>query len=240
MKRTFSYALGVILTMMFVVALFFTSLEYCAFDQNFYRDEYQKLKSPQSIGISEDDLLKVTDHLLGYMRGEKEDLKIKAKIMGQTVTVFDKRDRDHMVDVRDLYLQWANIRNIMAIVIVAGMALIYLLMRREALIVYSKAYLSGTVAMLVLFALVGAWVAIDFNSFWTCFHLLFFTNDLWQLSPETSVLIQMVPQQFFFDIVVRILTLFGCALLALALVCAAVLLFRRRKRKAMMTTYKEN
>lgn len=235
MKRAFSYGLGIILTMGFVVALFFTCLEYCAFDQEFYRQEYQKLQRPQAIGISEDELLKVTDHLLGYMRGEKEDLKIKAKIMGKTVTVFDKRDRDHMVDVRNLYLQWAGIRNVMAVVIVVGMALIYLMMRREAPIVYSKAYLSGTAIMVVLFAIVGAWVALDFNGFWTNFHLLFFTNDLWQLSPETSVLIQMVPEQFFLDIVVRILTLFGGALLALAVVCSGVLIYRRRKRNAMMT-----
>ncbi len=56
-------------------------------------------------------------------------------------------------------------------------------------------------------AVVGAvavWAAVDFNAFWINFHKLFFTNDLWLLDPAKSVLINMVPSQFFFDLVMRI------------------------------------
>ncbi len=236
MKRSFSYVLGILLTMVFIVAVFFTCLEYCAFDRNFYQAEYQKLRRPQVIGIEEDELMRVTDKLLGYMKGEEDDLSIEAEIMGHHVDVFAKRDRDHMVDVRDLYLDWALYRWIMFGAVALGILVIVLMMRREAPAALSKAYLGGTAIMLLLIAAVGAWVALDFAGFWTNFHYIFFTNDLWQLSPETSVLIQMVPEQFFFDIVVRILLFFAGALFAVAAVCAAVLIVRRNKRRAMMRT----
>ncbi len=236
MRRKLSGVLGVVLTMVFIVALFFTCLEYCAFDRDFYESEYHKLQRPQAIGIEEDELMKVTDKLLGYMQGEEENLRIEAEIMGHRVEVFAKRDRDHMVDVRDLYLDWALYRWILVGAVALGIIVIFALMRREAPIVLSKAYLGGTAIMLLLAAGIGAWVALDFAGFWTNFHYIFFTNDLWQLSPETSVLIQMVPEQFFFDIVVRIMLLFGGIVLAIAAVCAAVLVVRRNKRRAMMKT----
>ncbi len=236
MKRTFALFLGIILTMVFIVALFFTSLEFCAFDRGFYQSEYQKLQRPQAIGIEEDELMRVTDKLLGYMKGEEDDLRIEAEIMGHHVEVFAKRDREHMVDVRDLYLDWALYRWIMLGAVAIGIILIIAMMRREAPVVLSKAYLGGTAIMLLLVCGIGAWVALDFAGFWTNFHYIFFTNDLWQLSPETSVLIQMVPEQFFFDIVVRILIVFGAILFAIAAVCAAVLVVRRKKRESPMKT----
>lgn len=56
----------------------------------------------------------------------------------------------------------------------------------------------------------------DFNGFWTTFHQLFFTNDLWLLNPATDLMINLFPEAFFSHLVIRILLWFLCLLSALS------------------------
>jgi len=74
---------------------------------------------------------------------------------------------------------------------------------------------------------------VDFTSFWVSFHHLFFTNDLWLLNPETDVLIMMVPQQFFSDLVARIIIRFVSVFFVLnAAAAAGLLIIKKRRVKA--------
>jgi len=70
---------------------------------------------------------------------------------------------------------------------------------------------------LVLFLFLITMILKDFSGFWVQFHHLFFNNDLWLLNPETDILIQMLPQQFFYDLVVRILGMFAVETIILAI-----------------------
>lgn len=52
--------------------------------------------------------------------------------------------------------------------------------------------------MLLVFAL---GVMLNFDDWFTVFHLVFFDNDLWLLDVERDRLIQMFPLEFFQDVV---------------------------------------
>ena len=58
----------------------------------------------------------------------------------------------------------------------------------------------------------------NFNKYFTYFHEIFFTNDLWLLNPETDVLIQMLPLEFFYSIATKISTMFILEVIILALI----------------------
>ena len=73
----------------------------------------------------------------------------------------------------------------------------------------------------------GIWVAVDFNSFWTEFHHLFFTNDLWLMDYATCRMIRICPLQLFNEIVVRFALIF---LIPFALMLALAIWGRRRSR----------
>lgn len=234
MRKRISYALGIAAAVALVLVLFITSLDLVAFNSDFYRDEYRKLKRADSIGISEDELMKATNKLLDYMQDKTDNLNIKAKILGHQVEVFGERDKAHMVDVKNLYLFWRDFRNISAVAVVLIAALIVLLMRRDAGQILARSFLIGAGAVTAILLLVGLWVALDFQSFWTMFHHIFFTNDLWILDPQQSVLIQMVPLEFFFDVVTRILTYFGLSVLLLFLLSVITLSIRRRRRETLL------
>ena len=62
------------------------------------------------------------------------------------------------------------------------------------------------------------------------FHELFFNNDLWILDPRTELLIRMLPEGFFFDMVVRIGWIFS-VLLIILLYISGVILWKQKARK---------
>ena len=69
------------------------------------------------------------------------------------------------------------------------------------------------------------WILADFTGFWTTFHQLFFTNDLWLLNPATDRMINLFPEAFFSHLVIRILLWF----LAFYLPCLIVAFYNRRQ-----------
>ena len=75
----------------------------------------------------------------------------------------------------------------------------------------------------------GALFLSDFNKYFTLFHEIFFTNDLWLLDPRTDLLIRMLPEGFFFDMVVRIGSIF-LILLSLGVVISIITLSRHRNK----------
>lgn len=77
--------------------------------------------------------------------------------------------------------------------------------------------------MICVAVLIGA--AVDFDAMWRFFHTIFFSNDLWLLDPNVSVLINMVPLQFFFDLVTKVVVLF----IAFLAGCSTIFLFVVRK-----------
>ena len=73
----------------------------------------------------------------------------------------------------------------------------------------AKMFLKTSAVLMGLAGALAFYAFLDFNEFWTMFHHIFFRNDLWLLDPNTDVLIMMVPETFFFNLVFRILGGFG-------------------------------
>lgn len=239
MIRKIAGGLCVISMVALIVCALLFCVDYACFDRGFYEQEYTKLDTARSIGFTNTTLMEVTDRLLGYVQGEEESLKFKAEINGKSVTVFGSREREHMVDVKALYQNMCRYRNIAAIAAAAVLALAILLVRRDRLRFASKCYLTAFGIFAVFLVAVGGWAMLDFEGFWDGVHPLFFNNDLWLLNPETDVLIQMVPYQFFYDLVMRIIRLFlACALIPLAL-SAGYLIYRTVRRKTLLNLAEE-
>ena len=54
-----------------------------AFNKNFYNAKYDKYQVVENTGIKKDELMEVTHELLSYLRGERNDLKIYANVLGK-------------------------------------------------------------------------------------------------------------------------------------------------------------
>lgn len=191
-----------------ICGVFLTILDVCCFDRQFYIREYEKNATAEVIDIESDELMRVTDHLLDYLRDKEEVLKIDAVISGVSRNVFDERDTAHMVDVKILYENAMLARNIFFVISAVIIAWNAYSLKKDVLVSLGVSFYKALgIFMILCFAvLIGA--AIDFDSLWRLFHRIFFTNDLWLLDPNVSILINMVPLQFFFDMVAKIVVMF--------------------------------
>ncbi len=75
--------------------------------------------------------------------------------------------------------------------------------------VVPKCFILGLAGFLILMAIFAMLCISDFTKYFTIFHEIFFDNDLWILDPRTDLLIRMLPEGFFADMVVRIGSIFA-------------------------------
>lgn len=237
MKSFLTGLCTVIASVMLIIALLIMSVEMFALNPDFFMSEYAKIgtANPNSnmyIGMSEQDLKAVTKVLINYTAGERADLKVEAEIYGQQRQVFeDKTEVDHMVDVRALYISARDVRTACLIGTAVFIIIAFILSGRKTLRRLCGSFLRVSGAFVIAVAALGIYAAVDFNGFWVSFHHVFFSNDLWQLNPNTSVLIRLVPEQFFSDLVAKIIIRFVSIFAALNL-AAGVGLYLTRRNKA--------
>lgn len=200
--------LPVIFAISLLVATFVVGLELIIFNESYFEWHYETRAITKSTEMALDDLMVVTVEMLDYLKGDRTSLDMTSTIAGQSQEVFGEREKAHMIDVRDLYLGARNIKNmallLMFVILLVGWlrskALLYEVLNRVRFIVP---------VLLVIVAIVGGLFATDFNKYFTLFHQLFFTNDLWLLNPKTDILINMVPESYFFSIVMIGLSIFA-------------------------------
>lgn len=208
--------LGILAGLCLMIVLLFGAVEYVAYYKtDYYRTEYQKYDVADSIQIEMDELLRVTDEMMAYLRGDREDLVVRAEIADVEREFFNEKEKRHMVDVQGLFLAGMRLRRVAIIcaVLVCG----GLLLKKKGAWLFSgirwgiAAFFAGAGVLVVL-------MMQDFNRYFTMFHLLFFDNDDWILNPETDLLINIVPEGFFRDTAFWIAGIFlvGAAVIWLA------------------------
>ncbi|MDP2812952.1 MAG: TIGR01906 family membrane protein [Erysipelotrichaceae bacterium] len=210
------------------VATIITAVDVMSFDVNFFKDFYSKNDSATEIGVSFSDLMLSTEVLLDYTQGKYDSLDVTVTVDGRREMMFNKREVDHMVDVKNLYLGAILIRNLAAVFFVS-VILFDVLRKRFSFEQHWHAVKNAGVIMFALIAFIVMAAVIDFNTFWTNFHLIFFRNDLWLLNPNTDRLINMVPLNFFISLVTRIII---ASVTGLSVIIGCVYIFVRKERNA--------
>lgn len=210
-----------------IVFLFLEAVMVHCFNTNFYETEYAKLNVAEDVGCSFDDLMKATRVLLDYTSDKREDMVVTAVIDGAEREVFNERETTHMVDVKALYLTAEAVRNICVITVIVC----YFLNYGQQGLLKDLCPIFNRVSLIFLIVIGGIalYAAMDFNSFWINFHHVFFTkNDFWLLNPATDLMIRFFPEQFFFDLVFRIVVTFFAGFVLLNGLC----IFYRKKARA--------
>lgn len=199
---------SVIGTVLAVLAFAVFCIQIFAFDGGFYVKEYEKYETANYVGVSAEELEGATEALLSYLQDGRDDLDYEITLNGAQRQYYNEREKAHMVDVKALY-QAAVTFMVWGAVCAAGLfAACFIIWKRKALPFVLKGIYSAAFVILAAFAALAVWAAIDFNGFWTDFHLVFFRNNLWLLDPRTDLMIRMFSSGFFFDLVFKILALF--------------------------------
>ncbi|NLZ93111.1 MAG: TIGR01906 family membrane protein [Firmicutes bacterium] len=193
MQRFFLYsAVAVLIT----IVVLLTSVQIMVSNDNFFSQKFIDNDVSRQTNIKHSELMRITDEIQAYLFGRRADFKIYGEIAGKRKLVFNEREIAHMKDVRVLFKYGIILRNVCAIVV--GILLLVFWQKKK---LFFDTLLFSALAFFALALIGGLLLYYDFNRYFVLFHEIFFTNDLWILDPENSVLINMVPLDFFISIV---------------------------------------
>lgn len=216
--------IGVLLLTSFQVAIYGDS------QYGFYEREYKKYQVADSLNMTMDNIMDVTDQMMAYLIGKKAELSVITDVDGETQDFFNEQDRFHMGEVKDLFLGGLKIRNIM---LVAALLILILLAARKADLIklLPRAYFVTLGITGVITVVLGGLFASDFDKYFRIFHEIFFDNDQWMFDPATDYMIRMLPEGFFYDFVFRIGGFFVGSLAVLGVVSAVCIFMEKHKKK---------
>ena len=180
---------------------------------SFYTEQYIAIGAEDATGMSIEDLDKTTTMLLDYLNDRRDDLDMTVKKWNEVKFVFNQREISHMVDVKNLYTTAAKVMYIA--LALSAVTLIFLFVKDGKVAFFTGAitgYKTAVVFAAILVIAFGGAFIFGFDTFWTMFHKVVFTNDLWLLDPRTSTMINMFPLPFWLamctDMLVRFAVIF--------------------------------
>ena len=180
-----------------------------------------------TLGMTQEDLMRVTVELLDYMRGSTDDMTgITANAHGfreYGEPFFTETEIEHMVDVRRLYELLFIARNVAFFLLIA-LVLGMFLLKDNPLFLISRCAREVLASFFAIMIITAGIIALDFDRAWTVFHYIFFWQDAarnWLLMPYTDLMINMYPLEFFMHIAIffaGLVTIFSAIVIVLATV----------------------
>lgn len=216
-----NFGVAILGSIAFILALFFSSFQIVLYAiPGFYEKEYAKYNVLDDVKMEMEDVLYVTDEMMDYLIDKRDDLVVETKVDGKEREFFNEREKLHMEDVKKLFLQGLMLRKIAFAISIAAVVLL-IIMKADLKRVIPRAFITATILIGVLSGLTALYVSKNFATVFVQFHLMFFNNDLWILNPETDLMINILPEGFFFDTVKTIGITFGI-LLGILLLFSAI------------------
>lgn len=162
-----------------------------------YHRDIDNLKLTDSVNISKEDIKKNFDELIYYINNkEPKDLKLTSFPVSPEGSI-------HFKDTKALFLK--NKILLSASFLVLCVCLYFSYKNKSMNFLYYGAF---SCLLILASILIGA--LINFDSAFTVFHKILFSNDYWLFSPISDPVITILPQEFFFHCFI-----FICALITL-------------------------
>ena len=212
-------------------------------DASLYYREQMRAGVLETAGVSEEELLQLDERLALCLVGTENwnddwgwngaGKPLRVTVDGVEQDAFNAREIQHMEDCQRLFDLLRTLRLSLAIAAALLVMLSLILEWKE------KPARAGSVApvwiasliLIVPLAIFGVWAAIDFNSAFSFFHRLLFTNDLWLLNPATDLLIRICPSSMFANMGLRIALRSAVILLGVPLLLTILKWISDRVRK---------
>ncbi len=216
MRQVFITLLAIVIAVLVPALLVVNAIRVLANDW-YIRFEYARPDFPPDVyGLSPDQR---TNLALTGLRSVLPQHRDGVDLLRQTRLpdgreAFNARELKHMQDVRILIGRVYPL-HLIALAAIVGLAIV-LARSGETKAIVPRALLAGSILTLVIAAGLIAYILLNFNTFFTQFHLIFFEGDTW-LFQFTDTLIRLYPVRFWSDAAIVI----GAATVAQALALLA-------------------
>lgn len=212
---------GIFCVISLLVVILISSVDIAVYgDMRYFQKEYRKYDVIKNVNMEEKELLFVTEEMMSYLKGKRDNLNIEAVIDGEQQEFFNEKEIAHMKDVRVLFWGGQWLRRIGVIICVITVIFLLFQSKIEFLL---KCLRNGLISFIVFMAILVGIITTNFTKYFVIFHKIFFSNNLWILNPETDRLINIVPEPFFIDTSIRIVVIFFSIILFVCIGCSVLL-----------------
>lgn len=169
LTKIFYHILGLLVAFCLLFAVLITVTETLLYRvDGYFAKEYQKYAVTERVDMRLSDLLSVTDEMMDYLKGDRENLNVEAVIGGVQREFFNAKEKRHMQDVRELFLQGLALRR--GAVFVGVLAAAFLcLKKRQAVLLRMLQW--GIAGVLCTMLGLGALISMDFTKYFTYFPI---------------------------------------------------------------------
>ncbi len=185
MKKIQSILLILLVVSISLIALVL-AIEENAYDLDYYMNSFEENGVYVTTGKSQGELEVVSKDIISYLKGREDDNFLYKH--------FNEKEVLHMIDVLDLFDIARVIKLISSII---SLVIVFYFLSKSLAGLMGKWIGIGLFTNHLLIIILGVLILIDFTKYFTIFHEIFFSNDLWLLDPRTDFLIQMLPEPFF-------------------------------------------
>ncbi|BEP28220.1 TIGR01906 family membrane protein [Helicovermis profundi] len=225
MSKTIKTIGMIIIGILLSISILVFSVDHYTFSSNYYVNKFVEFSVKDLSGLTDDGIVKAADKLTKYLKYKNESLDLKLNISGKIREVFNEKEKSHMVDVKNIFRNLNKFKDVSIgiIFLYLVLGLKYDFLRKKDI---KNIFIVSFIFMLTIFIGLFILVNIDFTKYFIKFHQMFFSNKLWILDPSKDVLIQLLPEQFFIDITVKILELYG--IITTTLTALVYLIYRHK------------
>jgi len=194
LKKSISTIARILLVLSIPIFLLLTNL-YIFMSPTFLRYEYGKANFPPAPGFTDEQRLMVAEKAVTYLRSDA-GIEILGDLEGKEGPLFKDRELVHMADVKVLTRQTFLAHGLLGLLIAVSLGVLLIIRGTQTRI--STSLLQGSLLTVALLLALVALVYLNFDWFFTHFHLAFFEGDSWIFDPS-DLLIRLFPTRFWFD-----------------------------------------
>ncbi len=191
-----------------------------------YEYGYAKYEVSDATGLEPSELTDISEGLIRYFNSPQE-----LTVSGY----FSQQEISHLADVKNLLRLFFRVNEICLMVAFCYVAMGFILFKKMWWPMLMKRLLMSVGLAIVLFAVLGIALAIDFDGIFSWFHRISFDNLDWLVMPS-DMLKKLYPDPFFYDTAIIIVIAVGIECLAIGLVSGAYLIYRKRRSVATVAT----
>ena len=164
-----------------------------------YKYGFEKYGVSQTTGLIQPELEKAARGLISYFNSDEEYISLSVIKDDRQFELFNQREIIHLKDVKGLIWldYWLLLGTLIYVLAYAGVCLFWRKRRYWHRLTWSV--VGGSGITLALMLALGLGTLLNFDQLFLQFHLISFTNELWQLDPARDYLIMLFPQGFWYD-----------------------------------------
>ncbi len=192
-----------IATVLFVislpVALVTANVRVLANEGRVYEYALDQYDAPSSTGIARDDLIRASQELRTYFNNDDETVYVRVHEGGREVSLFNPKETAHLRDVKNVFQLVFQVQELSLIYALVYVVAVFLWAREGTLRALAGQTLTAALIGLGVIVGLSVFAFTGFDQAFEQFHLIIFDNEFWKLNPSTDHLIQMFPEDFWFD-----------------------------------------